>query len=168
MITNSHSHTRCCLCSDLSHSLFIYRCVDSAYGPCAVVFGINTRVASLCKSLRFINTGFSLLGLLVARICVLPRTSPLSPPVNQLSLPETQVVPSERFRTCTTSPWGLPTNIGYPDQRCPAPRVPLAEVRPDNHTKQSQPSAVRNEAAVLQITSVGLGCRVEDQGPAML
>ena len=62
---------------------------------------------------------------------MLPRTSPLSPPVDQLLLPETQVVPSERFRTCTTSPWGLPTNIGYPDQRCPAPRVPLAEVRPD-------------------------------------
>ena len=31
------------------------------------------------------------------------------------------------------SPWGYP-NIGYPDQRCPAPRVPLAEVRPDNIT----------------------------------
>ena len=63
---------------------------------------------------------------------MLPQTSPLSPPVNQLSLPKTQVVPSEGFRACTTSPWGYHQNIGYPDQRCPAPRVPLAEVRPDN------------------------------------
>ena len=62
---------------------------------------------------------------------MLPRTSPLSPPVNQLFLPKTPVVPSEKIQNLHNESLGLPTNIGYPDQRCPAPRVPLAEVRPD-------------------------------------
>ena len=68
---------------------------------------------------------------------MLPQTSPLSPPVNQLLLPETQVVPSERFRTCTTSPWGYYQTSVTQIKRCPAPRVPLAEVRPDRFPIES-------------------------------
>ena len=62
---------------------------------------------------------------------MLPWTSPLFPPVNQLLLPKTQAVPSERFRTCTTSPWGYYQTSVTQIKRCLAPRVSLAEVCPD-------------------------------------
>ena len=49
----------------------------------------------------------------------------------KLLLPKTQVVPSEKIQNLHNESLGLSPIIGYPDQRCLAPRVPLAEVRPD-------------------------------------
>ena len=61
-------------------------------------------------------------------------------------MPSCQPIPPTQNSGCTfceiqnlhNESLELSPNINYPDQRCPAPRVPLAEVHPDNWAYWSQ------------------------------
>ena len=62
----------------------------------------------------------------------------------------------KRFRTCTTSPWGYNQTLVTQIKRCPAPRVPLAEVRPDRAVIGGQ-SSVRSDRVWIEPGTTHVG-----------